>query len=237
MPLGPLRAYNGVMNKRRCGVGLALTVGLLAAAAAHAAVVGVRVLDATSAEPVPGAAVCLGTRAEPDQFGAQLTGPDGRVQFEDIPATPLQVTVSHPGHRGVRESYPTARFDRVLLVRLVPGGLGPQCVVPEGTSGTLRGARPALAVDILGGPTTATPEVQLRIRVQGKATHYRVSEDPSFRGAPWLPYTKQPVTFRLSPTPGDKTLYVQVRLQREVGGGRVEIESDVVKVPVRYTGS
>jgi hypothetical protein len=210
-------------------------LALLPATGAFAAVVGVRVVDAATGEPLPGAAVCLGTPAEPDQFGALRTDSQGHVEFHDIAQTPLQLTVSRAGYRGLRKTYRSAAFDRVLQVRLSPGGLGPRCVVPE--AGEAEQDEPALAVDILGGPTTATPEVQLRIRVHGKATHYRVSEDPGFRGAAWLPYTKEPVTFRLSPTPGPKTLYVQIRLQREVGGGRVEIESEVVKVPVHYTGS
>lgn len=211
-----------------------------AAPQTQAAVVGVRVLDAASGTPLAGAAVCLGTPAEPDQFGAQRTDAEGRARFGNIAATPLQLTVSKPGYRGLRRHYPAASFDRVLQVRLTPGGLGPQCAMPEGAGEAAGGdgaKPPALAVDVLGGPTTAGPEVQLRIRVQGKATHYRVSEDPSFRGAAWLPYTREPVTFRLSPPPGPKTLYVQIRLQREVDGGHVEIESEVVKVPVHYTGS
>ena len=209
---------------------------LLMSMPAGAAVVGVRVMDAVTGKPVEDAAVCVGTPAEPGQFGAVRTGPDGRVQFADIPYAPLQVTVSRAGYRGVRERYPPADFDRVLQVRLHPGGLGPQC------RASVRYAPPparksGLAVDILAGPTPVTHEVQLRIRVQGKATHYRISEDPDFRGAAWLPYTKAPVTFRLSPSRGDKTLYVQVRLQRKIGEGTVEIDSEVIRVPVHDTGS
>ncbi len=220
---------------------LLVALALLPVAGAFASVVGVRVFDAATGDPLAGAAVCLGTPAEPDQFGALRTDAEGRVAFHDITQTPLVLTVSRPGYRGVRKSFPAAAYDRVFQVRLARGGLGPRCVAPRraGTaSGSPGGERgPALSVDILGGPTTATPEVQLRIRVHGKATEYRVSEDPAFRGSSWLPYTKAPVTFRLSPTPGPKTLYVQIRLQREVGGGRVVIESEVVKVPVVYTGS
>ncbi|MDM8557034.1 toxin TcdB middle/N-terminal domain-containing protein, partial [Desulfococcaceae bacterium HSG7] len=39
---------------------------------------------------------------------------------------------------------------------------------------------------------TVVPDVTLNIRPFGEPTHYMASEDPSFQGAAWLPYTKTP---------------------------------------------
>ncbi|MDM8554218.1 choice-of-anchor D domain-containing protein [Desulfococcaceae bacterium HSG7] len=57
---------------------------------------------------------------------------------------------------------------------------------------------------------TVVPDVTLNIRPFGEPTHYMASEDPSFQGAAWLPYTKTP-PFTLSDGFGDKTVYVKVK--------------------------
>ena len=59
----------------------------------------VRVFERGGNAPMAGVAVCLGTPARLNQFGAMLTDPGGYAVFSDVPQTALLVTASRAGFK------------------------------------------------------------------------------------------------------------------------------------------
>ena len=208
---------------------LALVAALLAQPA-MAADLRVRVQD-DDGRPLAEAAVCAGTPVDASQFGAGYTGRDGQAGFEQLPVTELVVVVSKPGFRGESVRLSGVRFDRLLIVTLARGGLGPACDPGRPPSS----ATPPAAIQVrdlrvegISG-TTYPPTVTLGYALAGEANEYRVSESRTFEGAAWRPLEPQP-SVQLSDGEGRKTLYFQVRRRSEVGEGALSIESDVASV-------
>lgn len=210
---------------QRLGLGALLAMACWAAPL-WAANLTVQVLERGSGTPVEGAAVCLGTGADPGQLGALRSSADGQVVFEDILDAPLLLTVSKSGYRGEQRDLDGLRFDRALTVLLPRGGLGPRCDAPlaGGDEAGLAVAR--FRIDG-GAETTPRRQVILNFVTNGAPTHYRVSESQDFADARWLPLASGP-TFELSPTGGDKTVYLQVRKHRQTEGLSLETRSEVV---------
>ncbi len=200
----------------------------LLSAPAHAVQVGVRVLDGRDGRPLAGAAVCLGTAANPSQFGAWLTPADGTVVFREVPDTTLVLTLSCEGFHGRRRVLPRARYDRHYNITLYRGGLGPQC---EGARPYGRPGPAAVTVRNFrldgGAAVTRDREVTLDFEASAGVTHYRAAESPDLDDVPWRPLTDRPV-FRLGPGPGRKTVYLQVRKYRKTRGAALELVSAVV---------
>jgi len=206
----------------------------LAGVAVSAAELRVRVVDRDSGQALAGAAVCLGTGADPAQFGALLSGEDGQVRFAGVPRSRLVLTVSKPGYRGRRSELDATTAERVLVVPLAAGGLGPECSgVREHANGSEAPAARAAALPRVrdfslagGAATTRERRVLLRARVTGDPTEYRASERRDFGDAEWRPFSER-VEFVLSPGAGRKTVYYQLRRLVERGGGRLESRSAV----------
>ncbi len=76
-----------------------------------------------------------------------------------------------------------------------------------------------------GAEVTTTQTVVLNHSLNGSATHYQASEDPSFNGATWLIYNSAP-SFTLSAGSGIKTVYFKVK--NEAG------ESNVMQDQINY---
>lgn len=207
---------------------------LLLALDASAADVEVKVVSKTSGEPLTGAAVCLGTTADSDQFGALLTGPDGRASFSEVPHTRLVLTASKSGFLGYQALRSAGDYDRVIVVSLAKGGLGPVCHTAQPAPQTVA-ASTSLHIGSLrvndGSAETTNRSVALSAVVSGKPTHYRASEDPEFRDADWQPFAAS-ARFLLSPSPGKKTVYYQVRRYREVNGASVQSVSNTAAATV-----
>lgn len=199
---------------------------MLVAGPASAANLSVQVLERGSGQPVAAAAVCLGTSADTDQFGAVRTNSDGAVVFEDILDAPLVLTVSKDGFRGERRPIPGMSTDRVTTVLLPRGGLGPQCeaapIGPDELELRVRNFR----VDD-GAATTGDRSVTLNFSAGGEATDYRASESRDFAGAQWQPLSAER-SFQLSPGGGEKRVYLQLRKYRQAEGLRLETLSEVV---------
>jgi len=205
------------------------------AASAYAANVSVHVSDTAQDNPVAGAAVCLGTSADPSQFGAHRTGSDGAARFSSVPEAPLVLTVSRSGYRGLRRMLPAEHPDRTVLLNLIRGGGGPVCQVSAASEEQVPAGSAAPAIDACvlngGSSQTANRQVTLRCTVRGQASHYRVSEHSDFRDADWLSYEGDP-RYELSAGKGWKTVYVQMRRQRTVAGGSLQSTSNVASADI-----
>ncbi|HQU14635.1 MAG TPA: carboxypeptidase regulatory-like domain-containing protein [Gammaproteobacteria bacterium] len=210
---------------------LALLSLVSGARLAHAADVTVQVLAKEAGQPITAASVCLGTRADPSQFGAQLTGPEGMVVFHGVPDAPLVLTVSKAGRSGDQQALFGGRSDQILNVSLARGGTGPVC------RGASAPPAPVLALTGLrldgGAAVTEHRRVTLDFSLTGTANQYRASESPQFTGARWATLHPRP-GFELSAGPGEKQVYLQVRQFRERHGSTLEVRSNVVSGAIRY---
>lgn len=215
-----------------CAVGCLLW--LAAAASASAADLTVEVRPRGGDGPLAGAAVCLGTAANPRQFGAFRSGADGRVVFRDLPRGTHLLTVSGEGYLGIGRVLESLTLDRVIQVELSRGGGGPLCEAPpvSGQGEIVSGLRiEGFRLDG-GAAVTRDPEVSLDHRLEGDANQYRASEHADFAGASWQPYTSRPV-FRLGDGRGEKRVYFQVRRYVAVGESSLETLSPVVSDRIR----
>lgn len=220
------------IHSRRYAQLVTILVGLLTVAAAGAAEVQVRVVDAAKRMPLSDAAVCLGTPANPEQFGALRTDAQGSVNFSGVPATPLLLTISRDQYHGYRLQHGAKRFDVVIEVGLQTGGLGPICDAPAvtGTDARSRLAISRFSINA-GQSVTNRRDVSISAAVAGGPTDYRVSERADFSDADWRPYA-MPGRFQLSHTRGTKTVYFQVRRFRSSGEASMQSVSEIVHAEI-----
>ena len=199
-----------------------LSLVLLLPLAASAADIRVRVFERGDQTPLVNAAVCLGTSARIDQFGAHMTDNEGYVSFTDVPRAPLLLTVSRAGYMAAQESLVTSTANRMLVMSLSTGGGGTPCPMGNSVSRVYSGG---LSVSRFlldnGKAVTADPTVTLNNQVNSQATQYRASERADFSGASWQEYTVAPA-FQLSPGPGKKVVYFQVRRHATAGDANIE---------------
>lgn len=185
--------------------------------------------DEQTGKPLADVAVCLGTSARSDQFGARRTDRNGVVRFDNVRAVPLLLTASRDGYKGREQRIEPLHQSRVLVLKLVTGGGGPEC-----------NADPAAEVsEVAAGLVINAVKVRRDINVEngvlvsvaasGNINQIRISEQPDLGGVTWQAY-KSAVPFTLSGSEGRKQLYVQVRRASEVQGASIAVESLVKKV-------
>lgn len=203
---------------------LALVVG-----AVDAAGLKVRVFERGGTTPLAGAAVCLGTQARIDQFGAQLTDRQGYAEFDALPAASLLVTASMQGRKSEQETLVTGTAGRLLVLSLAGGGGGVECPVSDAAASR---SATNLAVRSFrinqGAAVTTTRKVNLHNRLRGQATQYRASERSDFSDTDWRYYSTAP-DYMLSAGTGRKVVYLQVRRHATVNGATLETVSPVVR--------
>lgn len=226
-----------MMNKQhsvyRLPLLAALGLSLFGAVVAVATPLGqsrleVRLIDKQTGIPVADAAVCLGTGARMDQFGAERTDNNGIVRFDDSQPHPLLLTVSRAGYQGRQQALEPMYASRVLVVTLVTGGGGPVCDAPPPAPVT--GASSGLSVDsITVRVDSASDRVRVSTRTSAPVNEIRVSEHADFRDASWQPYTAT-VAYAQSSGLGVKRLYVQVRRATQTQGASIEAVSPVKQV-------
>jgi hypothetical protein len=193
----------------------------------------VQVVDRQNGAPVADAAVCLGTSARLDQFGARRSDSKGVVRFGEVSPHPLVLTVSGEGYQGRRQALEPVYENRVLVVKLVTGGGGPVCQAPSRASATGSGsALVVTSVQIKNDVNAAPSGVLVAARVTGSANQIRISEQADFGDVEWRPY-EPTLTYTLSEGQGAKQLYVQVRRAAEVQGASLEVLSPIKKVSYR----
>lgn len=206
-----------------------LSLVLLLPLAASAADIRVRVFERGDQTPLVNAAVCLGTSARIDQFGAHMTDNEGYVSFTDVPRAPLLITVSRTGYRAAQEALVTSTSNRMLVMSLSTGGGGTPCPLGNSVSRVYSGG---LSVSRFlldnGKAVTADPTVTLNNQVNSQATQYRASERADFSGASWQEYSVAPA-FQLSPGPGKKVVYFQVRRHATAGDANIETLSPTAR--------
>jgi len=189
----------------------------------------VRVFERGGKVPLQGVAVCLGTSARLNQFGASLTDSEGYVVFPEVPRSPLVVTVSRPGYMSGREQMKSSAENRMLVLSLPTGGGGVEC--PLGQSGLVQTAT-GLEIESFqlnnGAAITRDASVTLDNKFSGHASQYRASERSDFRGAEWQTYDKG-LRYQLSAGRGSKTVYFQLRRYARINGADLEARSSVTR--------
>ena len=206
-----------------------LPVLLMWSLATSAAEIRVRVFERAEQVPLANAAVCLGTAARFDQFGAAMTDAEGYVSFPDVPRAALLVTVSRAGYKAEQETLVTSTANRMLVMSLPAGGGGTPCPLSDTIAKVYdSGLNVSHFLLNSGKAETAGRSVTLNHRVSGQPTQYRASERADFNAADWQEYAPSPA-FELSPGPGRKVVYYQVRRHATVGDAVIETISPVVR--------
>jgi hypothetical protein len=189
----------------------------------------VRVFERGGHAPLAGVAVCVGTPARLDQFGAMLTDSGGYAVFSDIPQTALLVTASRTGFKAEQENVVTSNMDRMLVLSLSSGGGGSQCQLEAGASSRQAGGLEVSHFTINNGASkTGQRTVTLDNRVAGEPTQYRASERADMLDAQWQDYSGA-AAFELSAGAGRKIVYFQVRRHATINGADLEVVSPVVR--------
>ena len=202
---------------------------LLCSLAVSAAEIRVRVFERGDQVPLANTAVCLGTAARIDQFGARMTDAEGYVSFPDVPSAALLVTVSRAGYKAEQETLVTAAANRMLVMSLSTGGGGTPCPLSESAAKVYDSGLSVSRFALDNGKAeTAGPSVTLNHRVNGEPTQYRASERSDFYATDWQAYAPAPA-FQLSPGPGRKVVYFQVRRHATVGDAVIETLSPTVR--------
>jgi hypothetical protein len=194
----------------------------------------VRVQDKHSGDAIENAAVCVGTSANPNQFGARRTDARGTVRFTDLLSHSLVVTASKQGYKGSEQRLEPLTRASVVVLKIAPGGGGPRCDAPAGSepAGTAAGLV-IEGVSVRKDPETAGGgRILLSIEVSGAANEVRVSEQADFSDAPWQAL-RQPLPFDLTEGAGPKQIYVQVRRHAGAQGASIEVTSPAERVRYR----
>lgn len=194
----------------------------------------VRVVDKQSGRPVGDAAVCLGTRARGDQFGALRTAADGVARFAEPPASRMLLTASQGGYQSKQQSVGPLSGNRVIVLNLAPGGGGPACEATEGqdepeVAGELEITSVRATADTASSPGD---QALVSVRVSGHANQIRIAESADFAGAAWQEL-KPENSYTVSQGGGLKRLYVQVRRQVGAKDASIEVVSPVRVVSYR----
>ena len=208
-------------------------LGLLSTAAGYQSDwLEVRVLDKQSGSAVPDAAVCVGTSANPHQFGARRSDDNGAVRFDDLLSDSLLVTVSKQGYQGREQRVESPNQARVVVMKLAPGGGGPHCDAPAALAPV--DVSSGLAIDgvSIRKDPGGSARILVSVRASGPANQVRISEQADFAGSDWQEL-QQPVPYDLTGTEGVRQIYVQVRRHVQSQGASIEVISPVEQVRYR----
>jgi len=196
----------------------------------------VRVIDKQSGSPVGQAAVCLGTSARSDQFGAHRAAADGVVRFEDLPVNSMTLTASRRGYQGKQQRVGPLLGNRVIVLSLAQGGGGPVCTAIAATEEQPPATEQVqiTSVRVVADKTSSSAaRVIVIIGASGEADQVRIAESADFAGVGWKDL-KPKNGYTLSPGKGLKQLYIQVRHSVRTKGASIEALSPVKSVLYRY---
>ncbi|MEZ5542646.1 MAG: carboxypeptidase regulatory-like domain-containing protein [Pseudomonadota bacterium] len=217
-------------------IGLVAVLLLLVSTGITAAELRVRVFERGGNLPLAGVAVCLGTSAKLDQFGATRTDAGGYAVFDSVPRASLLVTASMSGYKTEQESLVTSNTSRMLVLSLSSGGGGASCITQDEGTGESAASLRVGRFAINGGAAVTTGRgVTLDAKVIGAPTQYRASEQADFGDAQWQDINAS-AGFTLSQGAGKKTVYYQVRRHSTLDGAVLEILSPTVSDSILLQG-
>lgn len=207
---------------------------------ATAGQVTVQVSKRGAGQPVRAAAVCLGTPANPAQFGAVLADEKGIAQFDKVRTrTELVLTVSKSGYKGRQIALGSDPRDRGVLLTLSSGGGGPRCTPAVGSAPAASAAAfmPGIAEFRINGgaPKTRSKKVRLDFVLTGEASHYRASDRSDFESAEWHPI-EEDLRLELAGKSGMKTIYFQVGKFTSAEGVEMEMLSNIAVDSIELEG-
>jgi len=192
----------------------------------------VRVMDKENGRAIADAAVCLGTNANPSQFGARRTDDKGAVRFVDLLSDSLVVTVSGQGYKGRDQRLEMGNQARVVVLKLSPGGGGPRCDAPVASVPMdLSSGLSIDAVSIRKDPG-GLGRILVSVTASGPANQVRISEHADFSGSDWQEL-QLPVAYDLTNGKDAGQIYVQVRRHVQAQGASIEVISPVERVSYR----
>lgn len=185
--------------------------------------------DEQTGKPLADVAICLGTPARADQFGARRTDGNGVVRFEDVRTVPLVLTASRSGYKGREQRLEPLYQSRVLVMKLVTGGGGPVCNAEQSADDA--DVTTGLVINAVNIRRDSNVEngVLVSVAASGKINQIRVSEQADLSGIAWQPYDSA-MPYSVSAGAGAKRLFVQVRRASEVQGASIAVESPVKQV-------
>ena len=205
----------------------------------------VQVSKRHAGDPVQAAAVCLGTPANPTQFGAMLADDKGMVRFDKVHTrAELVLTVSKRGYQGRQVPLSRSSGNRGVLLTLASGGGGPECakaVTLAGQATSVTSPVGHLAPGIAffqingGSDTTRSSRVTLDYVLTGEASHYRASDRSDFKFAQWQPLESD-LRLDLTGDSGLKTVYFQVGKLTSAEGAEIEILSNIAVDSIELDG-
>lgn len=203
----------------------------------------VQVSKRRAGDPVADAAICLGTPANPAQFGAMLADDKGMARFDKVHTrADLVLTVSKSGYQGRQVALGRDTRNRGVLLTLASGGGGPTCRKAVALAvQTLASPATHLAPGIIefringGEQKTRSARVALDFALTGEASHYRASDRSDFRSAQWLPL-EHDLWLDLPGGAGLKTIYFQVGKLTSAEGAEIEILSNVAVDSIELDG-
>ena len=191
---------------------------------AGAANITVRVVDARTLEPVSGVAVCLGSKGQPQAFGAMRTNAAGEVMYGSAPKRNFILSVAGNGSGSYAREQTPRNFDIVYYVALDKRQFSTNCLAPvKHEQGLGKSALDLLSVDVKSHSHHAGT-VDVATRVSGvEPTHIRVSTTADFKGSSWKAYRH--VTRHDISRVAAKDLYVQVKRLVDSDGNTIEAVS------------
>lgn len=215
-----------------------VALGLSLFGSAHAAKLGVRVLDANSGLPVANASVCIGTGTEPSKYGTAVTSYDGMALYDNVPQKPVVITVSKRNFRGIALQAPINGNNVIKDVLVTEGLSSKKCralkmvsLEPGISKGETTDDWP-LEISALSYFPSGDDGLSFLSYAKGKPTHYRVSTHADFNDAEWQLYSD---VLHFAPTGRDRgksVLYFQLMKQILAEGGSIEAKSQVLAQPV-----
>lgn len=193
------------------------------------AALDVLVIEARQGTPVANAAVCLGTAADPVQFGAARTDTLGRASFENLPRYGVQATVSAQGFQGRRQPLNSRQNHRLTKIALLRGGLGPECLAPALASKRETAEQPSsVSIEQLQIRQVGS-QLQLHAKTAGAPNQIRVGSAAAFDQAEWQAL-QMPLKIKRPPQGGP--LLVQVRRATQKDGILLSVESAIMQHPL-----
>ncbi len=249
--------FNRLFNKHS-KVSLALVMSALvlplATGSVHAAQasLSLKVVEAATGLPVPGAAVCLGYVKGAGTIKAKMTDRNGRIDLGAVPRAQMHLTVGHAGMKTVNTRVRRLSYPFELTVKMGKGFSSGSCL-SQASQASKASAEPmgvilseglfsryqipgVRVLDLtLSKLESDKNRLKIETNVEGNVTHFRVSDNSQFRHASWRPYQSSSEIEQVSRP--QQVFFVQfkraVEIERDDARGEISVWSEVYKAKLR----